>query len=123
MGASQIYRGDARGKCKLGPTSISETYVHLVASIIRVYSNSCIPQHGLRTCSSHNDLLIRSINRIRERRDHTELKFLLRLVSGDVEQSASIELLLVHLEIGERCVELDAPVDESVGTIEDTVFV
>ena len=90
-----------------------------------MHRNRRVPQHRLRPRRRHHDplSLFPSLNRIREARDHAELELLLRVVAGDVQQRPAGESFLVDLEVGEGGVELDTPVDEAVGAVEDAVFV
>ena len=62
-------------------------------------------------------------NFIRETGQDAKLEFLLGVIVWYTEEGAAFELFLLDFEVGKGGVELDAPVDEAVGAIEDAVFV
>ena len=83
-----------------------------------------------------------ALDRIRKAGDNAKLEFLLCFVPRHAEEGPSRELFLVHLfcphdemrhgegevercylEIGERGVQLDTPIDESVGAVDNPVLV
>ena len=87
-----------------------------------MHRDSGITQHRFWTRCRHNDLFIRILNRIGKRRDYTELEFLLRIVSGDVQQRSAGQLLLLDFKVGQSRIQSNTPVDEAVCSIDDAVL-
>ena len=98
---------------------------YFVSLVIRVYGNGRIPQHRLRPRRGHNNLLgaIPAFNRVRKARDDTELELFFWIVPGYVQECTTIKLLLLDLQVGKGRIQADTPIDETVGAIEDTIFV
>jgi hypothetical protein len=62
-------------------------------------------------------------NLVSETGQDAKLEFLLGVIVWYTKKGAAFEFFLLDFEVGEGSVELDAPVDEAVGAVEDAVFV
>ncbi len=82
-----------------------------------------ITKHGFRTSGSNDNLLVAAFDLVGEADNDTEFDALVGRVAGNIHECATVELFLVDLQVGERGVELAAPVDETVGTVDDAVLV
>jgi len=110
-----------------------------VAWVVWVHGDGCIAEHGFWTGGGDDDafvcngvrsttLLNKKIrtaadNLVCETGQYAKLEFLLWVIVWYTEEGAAFEFFLLDLEVGEGCVELDAPVDEAVCAVEDAVFV
>lgn len=93
-----------------------------VSWIVGMDSDGGITKHGFGTGGGNDNLLVGAFDLVREASNNTKLEPLLSVIARDVKQRASGKLLLVDLEVGECGVELDTPVNETVGTVDDAVF-
>ena len=93
----------------------------LVPRVIGVDSNGRITKHSLRARSSDGDPLVRALDGVRERCDHTEHDGF--VISGDIDPLLACALNLVEFEVGECSVESYTPVDEPICASDDPSLV
>lgn len=83
-----------------------------------ILSSECLsillPDHCKRT---------RAFDLICKGCDHSEFKPFLHVIALDIHQGPSLDLLLVDLDVRKAGVEVYAPIDEAVGTVDQTFLV
>src|SRR5690606_19100552 len=93
----------------------------LITLIVRMNSDISISKHGVGTCSGNLNGLVGSLDRILEVCDNTQLYLL--GVTRDIKKSASLNLLVLDRQVRFGGVQLHTPVDQSVGSVDDSLLV
>ena len=71
-------------------------FSHLVSLVVGVHGNSCVSEHCLDTCCSHNQLFLRSLHGVGEGDEDSKLYLL--VVTWHVEKRTTRQLNFVHLQ-------------------------
>mmetsp|Transcript_13532 Transcript_13532/g.32654 ORF Transcript_13532/g.32654 Transcript_13532/m.32654 type:complete len:200 (+) Transcript_13532:2488-3087(+) len=99
----------------------------LVTWIFGVNGNGSISQHGFQTCRGDNQLFVGIFNRVGKASKSTKFVSSLgilgiTLVCLDFQKGASLQINIVHLNIGNGRFQSTRPVSKTIGSIQQSSF-
>jgi len=95
----------------------------LVPGILRMDRDSDVAQHGLGTCGSHHNLLVRTDKLVRKGPDDAEHICLVLGVTRHGDASACLDVHIVDLDIRDARAKRAAPVGQSNVAIDQAILV
>jgi len=92
----------------------------LVSRILGVDGNGGITQHGFNTGGGDDNFLISSLDLVGELDEDTE--FVFAIVAGDRQESGLVQIFIFNFYVRKGSLELAAPVDQSVRSVDKALF-
>mmetsp|Transcript_107571 Transcript_107571/g.304209 ORF Transcript_107571/g.304209 Transcript_107571/m.304209 type:complete len:396 (-) Transcript_107571:445-1632(-) len=93
----------------------------LVSVVLRMHSHGGVPQHRLQPGRCNHQGVARTLDHILELAQHAHLDLV--VVPGDAQERLARNVFVVHLEVRECCLQVRAPVHETVVPVDEALVV
>mmetsp|Transcript_57524 Transcript_57524/g.168961 ORF Transcript_57524/g.168961 Transcript_57524/m.168961 type:complete len:488 (+) Transcript_57524:2047-3510(+) len=92
-----------------------------VAVVLGVHRDGAVAEHGLQTRRGDHEEFVGTLDLVLELAQHAHLDF--PVEAGDLDELLPLDVLVVHLQVGERGPQVRAEVDEAVAAVDEALLV
>lgn len=92
-----------------------------VSQVVWMDSNSRITQHCFQSCGTDFYGFLGAFDLIFEVGHHSELNLAIR--TWHLEECPTSQIFAFNFQVRNRRVEMNTPIDQSIGTIDETIFI